>query len=90
MTLSAPGPRQSPPEQENAIMSSNVAGILDFEDLQQVTGYVRRADVERVLREQGIKIFHGRKGPWTTTELINHAAGLAAGNQEHYGPDILR
>ncbi|MHA6478945.1 DUF4224 domain-containing protein [Stutzerimonas sp. KH-1] len=70
-------------------MSSNVAGILDFEDLQKVTGYQRRADVERTLRKQGIRIFHGRLGPWTTTDLINQAGGLKPGNQEHYDPSIV-
>lgn len=70
-------------------MSSTVIGILDFQDLQQVTGYQRRSDVERTLRQQGIKLFHGRLGPWTTTDLINQAGGLKPINQDNYDPSIV-
>ena len=63
--------------------------ILEFEDLQRVTGYSRRADVERTLRLQGIRIFTGRKGPWTTIDLINQAGGLNPIDQEKYGADIV-
>jgi len=69
-------------------MSDN-AGILTFEDLKRITGYGRRADVERTLHEQGIRVFRGRAGPWTTVDLINQAGGLRPATQEHYGVDIL-
>nr|WP_024310257.1 hypothetical protein [Pseudomonas sp. P818] len=65
------------------------AGILTFEDLKRITGYGRRADVERTLHEQGIRVFRGRAGPWTTVDLINQAGGLRPATQEHYGVDIL-
>ncbi len=63
--------------------------VLNFEDLKRITGYARRADVERALVEQGVRLFRGRLGPWTTVELINQAGGLRAATQEHYGVDIL-
>lgn len=64
-------------------------GILTFQDLQSITGYNRRADVERILLEQGVRIFRGRTGPWTTLELINQAGGVKPASQERYDVDIL-
>lgn len=64
--------------------------ILEFEDLQRITGYTRRSDVERSMRAQGIKLFLGRKGPWTTIDLINDAGGIKVASQpDGYNPDIL-
>jgi len=60
-----------------------------FEDLQRITGYQRRSDVERSLIEQGIRLFRGRTGPWTTLSLINQAAGLTPSIAERYDADIL-
>ena len=64
-------------------------GILTFQDLQSITGYNRRADVERILLDQGVRIFRGRTGPWTTLELINQAGGIKSASQERYDVDIL-
>lgn len=64
--------------------------VLEFEDLQRVTGYTRRADVERAMNSQGIKVFQGKKGPWTTIDLVNQAGGLkAGGDNESYGADVV-
>lgn len=63
--------------------------VLEFEDLQRVTGYRRRADVERALRSQGIRIFVGRRGPWTTVDLINEAGGMKPQNQDSYDAGII-
>ena len=68
---------------------SEAPSVLTFEDLKRITGYARRADVERTLHEQGIRLFRGRTGPWTTVDLINQAGGLRPVTQEHYGVDIL-
>lgn len=70
-------------------MSSVVPGVLTFQDLQQVTGYQRRSDVERCLIDQGVRIFRGRSGPWTTIDLINRAGGIKPDNDDKYGTDIL-
>lgn len=67
----------------------SAAQVLEFEDLQRVTGYTRRSDVERALRSQGIRVFHGRKGPWTTVALVNQAGGLNQGEQDQYSADIV-
>lgn len=70
-------------------MNGNTTGVLTFDDLKRITGYARRADVERTLHDQGIRLFRGRTGPWTTVELVNQAGGLKPGNQEHYDPSIV-
>ena len=67
----------------------SAARVLEFGDLQRVTGYSRRSDVERALRSQGIRMFVGRKGPWTTLDLINQAGGLTPVEPESYGADIV-
>ena len=65
--------------------------VLSCEDLRAITGYQRPADIERCLVEQGVKVFRGRLGPWTTLDLINQAGGLRthADNDDNYSPDIL-
>lgn len=67
----------------------SAAKVLEFEELQRITGYTRRADVEKTLRAQGIRIFIGRKGPWTTIDLVNQAGGLREADNDNYGPDIV-
>ena len=71
-----------------------MAEILTLDDLRRTTGYTRAADVERCLREQGVRFFRGRTGPWTTVSLINAAAGLVApaANQspdDSYPADVI-
>ncbi len=68
---------------------SEALSVLTFEDLKRITGYARRADVERTLHEQGIRIFRGRSGPWTTVDLINQAGGLRPVAAQKYGAEIL-
>ena len=65
--------------------------LLSCDDLQDITGYKRPSDIERCLIEQGVKVFRGRLGPWTTLDLINQAGGLRtkADNDDHYPPDII-
>lgn len=70
-------------------MNSRSDNVLAFEDLQRITGYQRRSDVERSLRDQGIQLFRGRTGPWTTLDLINQAAGMKPTAAERYDTQIL-
>ncbi|KAE9659311.1 hypothetical protein EJD88_02720 [Pseudomonas sp. PB105] len=70
-------------------MNSRSDNVLVFTDLQRITGYQRRSDVERSLIDQGVRLFRGRTGPWTTLDLINHAAGLEPAAAERYDADIL-
>lgn len=67
------------------------ANVLSCEDLRAITGYQRAADIERCLVDQGVKVFRGRLGPWTTIDLVNQAGGLrqTADNDDSYSPDIL-
>jgi len=70
-------------------MGNGTTMVLSFEDLQRITGYQRRSDVEKTLLDQGIRMFRGRTGPWTTIDLINSAAGIGAAKPEQYDPSIL-
>ncbi|MDF2797067.1 MAG: hypothetical protein K0S85_4820 [Pseudomonas orientalis] len=70
-------------------MNSRSDHVLVFTDLQRITGYQRRSDVERSLLDQGIRLFRGRTGPWTTLDLINQAAGMTPAAAERYDADIL-
>lgn len=70
-------------------MSQATTGVLTFQDLQHITGYQRRSDVERSLLAQGVRLFRGRTGPWTTLDLINYAGGVTPASAERYDTDIL-
>ena len=56
--------------------------ILTCAELMAITGYQRPADVARCLREQGIHVFHGKAGPWTTLDLINRAGGIGPADSD--------
>lgn len=61
--------------------------VLQFEDLQQLTGYQRLSDVERCLTEQKIPFKRCRGGVWTTVAALNAALGVSSpGNDEAYTP----
>ena len=63
-----------------------------LEDLKRITGYERLADVERCLVAQGVRFFRGRRGIWTTVDLVNAAGGIeraVAAGDEPYNPDDL-
>lgn len=62
--------------------------VLTFEDLKELTGYERPADVENCLSKRGIHTFPSRKGCWTTLALVNAAGGIVS--EQHQGDgDIL-
>ncbi|RXT60407.1 DUF4224 domain-containing protein [Pseudomonas syringae] len=67
----------------------SAASVIGFEELQRITGYTRRADVEKALRGEGIRIFLGRKGPWTTVDLVNQAGGLKPLDRDKYDAEIV-
>ena len=65
---------------------------IGYEELKERTGYQRRGDVERCLKDQGIRFFIGRAGVWTTVDLVNAAGGLQAqapANSEAYSADLI-
>lgn len=64
--------------------------IVETPDLLSITGYQKPGDAARCLRNQGIKVFSGRKGPWTTLALINAAGGVVYSMRQNdgtYDPD---
>ena len=66
--------------------------ILDCGLLKLLTGYSKPADVAKCLRRQGIAVFSGREGVFTTIELINAAGGLDSSgdhSQKKYAPDDI-
>lgn len=62
-----------------------IGSILEAADLLRITGYQRIADAVRCLQRQGIHVYFGKNGPWTTVELVNAAGGIQLnGNPETY------
>lgn len=64
-----------------------IGPALEFADLQRLTGYTRIADVRRTLENQGVRVFEGKDGIWTTVQLINAAGGLAPAGDDLYPAD---
>lgn len=52
--------------------------ILEFADLQRLSGCEQRAAVERWCAAQGLRVKYGKAGPFTTVDALNAALGLAA------------
>jgi hypothetical protein len=65
--------------------------LVPFEMLKVLSGYQQAGAVERWARQQGIRLFYGRNGPWTTIEIINAVAGILPGAREshYYNGDLL-
>lgn len=65
--------------------------VLEFADLKRISGYNRRADVERWAKENGIAVKLCRGGVWTTLEAVNIALGVTAANEESpaYPPEVI-
>lgn len=67
----------------------STAAVLSCTDLMAITGYQRPGDVARCLRAQGIHVFHGKAGPWTTLDLVNRAGGLEPAGSNAPAPEQL-
>ena len=63
--------------------------IVTFEQLKTATQYTRPADVERCLTEQGIRVFYGKDGPWTTIDIINARGGIKPNSDVSYDPSLV-
>ncbi len=68
-----------------------IGPVLEFPDLQKLSGFDRRADVERWARDNGVPVKACRSGVWTTLAALNKALGLPAANEEPgaYAPDVV-
>jgi hypothetical protein len=60
-----------------------IGPVLEFSDLQRLSGFERRADVERWAETAGVPVKPCRGGVWTTLDALNQALGLAA-NDDAY------
>lgn len=61
----------------------SAAETLTAEQLRALTGYRRDADVIRCLREQGVAVFTGKNGPWTTQALLELAGRVQLGLEKN-------
>ncbi|NOT13580.1 MAG: hypothetical protein HOP23_17430 [Methylococcaceae bacterium] len=51
--------------------------LIDSEQLQKATGYERPGDLEKCLKNNGVRVLYGKNGqPFTTLDAINAALGL--------------
>tara|TARA_R110000782_G_scaffold47256_4_gene104035 strand:- start:1518 stop:1727 length:210 start_codon:yes stop_codon:yes gene_type:complete len=46
---------------------------VDSQELLETMGYAREGDCRKALEAQGIAVFDGKKGIWTTWDLIKVA-----------------
>ena len=56
--------------------TASPAEIIDADTLLRCMGYTQQGPCKKALEAQGIPVFEGRNGIWTTRELLT-AAGLA-------------
>lgn len=61
-----------------------IGPVMEFSDLQRLSGYERRADVERWAADNGLAVKPCRGGVWTTVPALNQALGL--GQDATYDP----
>ena len=68
-----------------------IGNVYEFEDLQKISGFERRGDVERWADRIGVSVKPCRGGVWTTLDALNHALGLSAsrGALDAYAPDVI-
>lgn len=68
-----------------------IGTVLEFPDLQRLSGFDRRADVQRWAEDNGIPVKPCRGGVWTTLPALNRALGLPVANDdaEGYGPEVV-
>lgn len=66
------------------------ADVLEFADLQRLSGYSRLSDVERWAQDNGIAFKRCRNGITTTVTAFNAAMGIVpAANEGAYAADIV-
>lgn len=68
-----------------------IGPVLEFPDLQKLSGFERRADVERWAKDNGVPVKACRGGVWTTLAALNRALGINAANDDAapYGADTI-
>jgi hypothetical protein len=68
-----------------------IGPVLEFPDLQKLSGFDRRADVERWAKDNGVPVKACRGGVWTTLAALNRALGIGSANDDAapYGADTI-
>lgn len=68
-----------------------IGPIFEFADLQRLSGFERRADVERWANDNGIPVKACRGGVWTTLAAVNLSLGISASHDSEgaYPPDAV-
>lgn len=67
-------------------MSAN-PNIVDAEQLRERSGLRSPSAVRRWASRQGIRVFDGKDGPWTTLDALNKALGVVSANEASYQAD---
>lgn len=66
-----------------------IGPVLQFKDLQTLSGYERAADVERWAQKIGLAVAPTRDGVASSIDAWNVALGLTAANRDTYAPDAV-
>lgn len=61
-----------------------IGPVLEFADLQRMSGYTRRADVEAWAERIGLAVRPSRDGLVSSVDAFNRTLGIAANDSEHY------
>lgn len=56
-----------------------MSAIVTFDELKAATGCKRLSDLEKCLRQNGVRFLYGRNCIYTTTDALNAAMGLELG-----------
>lgn len=67
-------------------MSANPS-IVGADELRQRSGKHNASAIRRWASQQGIRVFDGKDGPWTTLEALNKALGVSSANESPYSAD---
>ena len=54
-------------------MITSKLGLVNADQLREITGYTLDGPMKSALEKQGIACFYGKNGPWTTIDLVNIA-----------------
>jgi hypothetical protein len=68
-----------------------IGGIVEFGDLKRLSGFERRADVERWAKSVGLPVMPCKGGVWTTLDALNHTLGVrnVGGDGDPYSAEVI-
>ena len=65
-----------------------MSALINLQNLKEATGYTRASDIEKCLRQNGVRFLYGKNGVFTTTDAFNAAMGLQSGKLEFKETEI--